>query len=161
MDALHCEARPLPPQTMLTGKRLEDYLAYVVLGRKLPQRERIGPRSGPPRRGPARDEDYKDWIRSLACCACGVEGRSEAAHTGMDGGLSMKASDYSCVPLCADCHTRSPLAYHRIGKRAFERVRGLRCARIAAELRRAWWAPGAGGVSNRLTRCYRFGNVSM
>ena len=26
---------------MLTGKRLEDYLAYVVLGRKLPQRERI------------------------------------------------------------------------------------------------------------------------
>jgi hypothetical protein len=28
----------------------------------------------------------------LACCACGVEGRSEAAHTGTDGGMSMKAS---------------------------------------------------------------------
>jgi hypothetical protein len=104
---------------MLIGKQLEAYLAYVVLGRKLPQRERIGPRSGPPRKGPARDEGYKGWVRTLACCACAVEGRSEAAHTGTDGGMSMKASDYSCVPLCADCHTRGPGAYHRIGKRAF------------------------------------------
>jgi len=36
---------------MLTGKQLEAYLAHVVLGRKLPQRERIGPRTGPPRKG--------------------------------------------------------------------------------------------------------------
>jgi len=41
---------------MLTGKQLEAYLAYAVLGRKLPQRERIGPRPGAPRKGPARDE---------------------------------------------------------------------------------------------------------
>jgi len=50
----------------------------------------------------------------------------------------MKASDYSCVPLCSDCHTRSPLAYHRIGKRAFERVHGVRFAALACELLRAW-----------------------
>ena len=32
---------------MLTGKHLQAYLAYTILGRKLPQRERIGPRPGP------------------------------------------------------------------------------------------------------------------
>ncbi len=37
----------------------------------------------------------------------------------------MKASDYSCVPLCADCHTQAPDAYHRVGKRAFERKHGV------------------------------------
>jgi hypothetical protein len=52
--------------------------------------------------------------------------------------MSMKASDYSCMPLCADCHTRGPLAYHRIGKRAFERVHTVRFASIVARLRRVW-----------------------
>jgi hypothetical protein len=108
---------------MLTGKRLEAYLAHVILGRKLPQQERIGPRSGPPRKGPVRDED-EAWIRTLACCACGHPAPNEAAHTGIDGGMSMKVSDYSCVPLCSDCHTCGALAYHRIGKRDFERQRG-------------------------------------
>jgi hypothetical protein len=123
---------------MFTGKQLEVYLAYVVLGRKLPQQERIGPRSGPPRKGPVRDEEYKNWVRGLACCACGVEGRSEAAHTGIDAGMSMKASDYSCVPLCADCHRRAAGAYHRIGKRAFERSRRLNFEVVAAQLQREW-----------------------
>ena len=53
--------------------------------------------------------------------------------------MSMKASDYSCVPLCSDCHTRAPGAYHRVGKRAFERARGLRFAVVAARLQREWW----------------------
>jgi hypothetical protein len=123
---------------MLTGKHLEAYLAHVVLGRKLPQRERIGPRSGPPRKGPLRDEGYRDWIRTLACCACGVEGRSEAAHTGTDGGISMKASDYSCVPLCSDCHTKAPAAYHRVGKREFERSKGLCFAALVTRLQLDW-----------------------
>src|SRR5580658_8006319 len=125
---------------MLTGKHLEAYLAHAVLGRKLPQREHISPRSGPPRKGPARDEGYKDWIRTLACCACGVEGRSEAAHTGTDGGMSMKASDYSVVPLCGDCHTQAPGAYHRVGKRAFEEKHRLCCEQIVALLNREWQA---------------------
>jgi hypothetical protein len=42
------------------------------------------------------------------------------------------------VPLCSDCHTRGPLAYHRIGKRAFERVHDIRFASTAARLRREW-----------------------
>jgi len=125
-------AAPLGPELPL------GYPAHVVLGRKLPQREHIGPRSGPPRKGPARDEEYKAWIRTLSCCACGVDGRSEAAHTGTDGGMSMKASDYSCVLLCPDCHTRGPGAYHRIGKRAFERSRRLNFSALVTRLRREW-----------------------
>jgi hypothetical protein len=58
---------------------------------------------------------------------------------GMDGGMSMKASDYSCVPLCAECHhTRSPIAYHRIGKREFESSTGLRFSALVTRLRRRW-----------------------
>ena len=108
----------------------------MVLGRKLPKRERIGARPGPPRKGPARDEDYKDWIRQQPCAACQHPAPSEAAHTGSDGGMAMKASDYSCIPLCSDCHRLGQLAYHRIGKHEFERMHGVCCARIAAGLRR-------------------------
>ena len=52
--------------------------------------------------------------------------------------MSMKASDYSCVPLCADCYNPRSLAYHRIGKRAFERVHAVQFCSIAARLRREW-----------------------
>ena len=118
---------------MFTGKQLESYLAWAVHGRRLPQRAMASTRKGPP-----RDEDYKAWIRTLPCVACGMEGRSEAAHTGADGGMSMKASDYSCVPLCADCHAGAPGAYHRIGRREFERARGLCFADVVARLSEEW-----------------------
>jgi|ERR1019366_9819847 hypothetical protein len=55
--------------------------------------------------GPARNWKYKLWIRSLPCAICGLEPCGEAAHTGGDGGMAMKASDYSCIPLCPACHT--------------------------------------------------------
>jgi hypothetical protein len=80
------------------------------------------------------------WIRELTCIACGIEGHSEAAHTGTDGGMSIKASDYSCVPLCSDCHTQAPGAYHRVGKRAFEQRHGLSFGRIVARLNIEWLA---------------------
>src|ERR1017187_9981963 len=120
---------------MLNEQQLRSYLAWAVHGRK-PQRRA----NSPTRRGPPRDEGYKAWIREMPCIACGVEGRSEAAHTGTDGGMSMKASDYSCVPLCSDCHTQAPGAYHCVGKRAFEIRHGLCCARIVAQLNREWLA---------------------
>ena len=74
----------------------------------------------------------------MPCIACGLEGLSEAAHTGTDGGMSQKASDYSCVPLCADCHTQAPGAYHRAGKATFERRHGLSFADIVTRLKREW-----------------------
>jgi hypothetical protein len=72
--------------------------------------------------------------------ACGIEGCSEAAHVGIDGGMSMKATDYSCVPLCSNCHTLASGAYHRIGKRAFERAHGLCFAMEVRRLNAKWEA---------------------
>jgi hypothetical protein len=65
---------------------------------------------------------------------------AKAAHTGTDGAMSQKASDYSCVPPCADCHTQAPGAYHRTSKGTFERRHGLCFARIVAELNHEWQA---------------------
>ena len=56
--------------------------------------------------------------------------------------MSMKASDYSCVPLCADCHTMGAAAYHRLGKVAFEKRHHLNLA-AAVRLLNAQWKVGA------------------
>jgi hypothetical protein len=120
---------------MLTHQRLRSYLTWAVHGRKPARLPASKPRNGPP-----RDEAYKAWIRTLPCSACGIEGRSEASHTGSDGGMSMKAEDYSCVPLCSNCHTQAPGAYHRIGKRAFERAHGVCFAVEVRRLNAAWKA---------------------
>ena len=65
--------------------QLRSYLAWAIHGRK-PQRRA----TSPTRKGPPRDKAYLGWIREMPCIACGVEGRSEAAHTGTDGGMSPK-----------------------------------------------------------------------
>jgi hypothetical protein len=57
-----------------------------------------------------------------------------ACHTGEDGGMSMKASDYSCVPLTAEEHRE----YHRIGKRAFEKRYRISFARACKQLVTEW-----------------------
>src|SRR5471030_108361 len=118
---------------MPTSRQLRSFLAYAVLDRKPLRQAKSATRNGPP-----RDEAYKAWIRTLPCLGCGREGQSEAAHTGTDGGLSMKASDYSCVPLCPGCHTQAPHSYHRLGKRAFEQAHGLRLQAETARLATLW-----------------------
>jgi len=120
---------------MFTENQLRSHLAWAIHGRKPQRRSDSSTRKGPP-----RDEAYKAWIRTLPCLACTIEGRSEAAHVGSDGGMSMKASDYSCVPLCSDCHSQAPGAYHRIGKRGFEGRCGLSFVQIVARLNREWQA---------------------
>jgi len=129
---------------MFTEQQLRSYLAWAVHGRKQPRRATSSTRRGPP-----RDEAYLEWIREMPCIGCGVEGRSEAAHTGTDGGMSMKASDYSCVPLCSGCHTQAPGAYHRVGKRVFEREQRLSFADIVARLNREWRYKCAWQVTRR------------
>jgi hypothetical protein len=82
---------------------------------------------------------FRNWAKGakvLYCAACGLEPAGEAAHTGSDGGLRQKASDYSCIPLCADCHRFGPGAYHAIGRRQFERRRSID---IDALVRRLNW----------------------
>jgi hypothetical protein len=121
----------------LFGKQLRAYLSREVLGKAPERKPPIRARTGE-RRGPARDPDYRAWIRSLPCAACGCERGIEAAHTGSDGGTSMKASDYSCIPLCGACHRTGLSAYHRTGRAAFEAHWGLCCAALVRRLNAAW-----------------------
>jgi hypothetical protein len=119
---------------MRTNFALRCWLAREVLGktiRKPPQRATTS-------RGPKREEKYRTWIRSLPCATCGIEPAGEAAHTGSDGGMQQKASDFSCIPLCRDCHTVGPFAYHRIGKKAFVRRHELDIASLVKRLNACW-----------------------
>jgi hypothetical protein len=126
---------------MLTGKALRSYLAYAIHGKKDPSvfkkppqlaRSPIPPkRKGPPRRTNClRDEAYKAWIRTQPSIVSGLHG-CEAAHTGTDGGQSLKASDDTCVPLTPAEHRE----YHAIGKQSFARRHGVSFGRACARLR--------------------------
>ena len=53
---------------------------------------------------PVRDPEYRRFIRSLPCAACGKSRFIDCCHTGPHG-LSQKASDLDCLPFCArPCH---------------------------------------------------------
>jgi len=110
----------------------------VEIPRKPPKRATTGTRK------PARSWKYRAWIRSLPCAGCGLEPAGEAAHTGTDGGMSQKASDFTCVPLCRDCHTQAPGAYHRVGKQAFESARNVRFSELVKRLNWIWFASQRG-----------------
>jgi cytochrome c553 len=99
----------------------------IDIGRKPPTRARKNSAI-------VRDYKYLAWIRSLPCAACGMERASEAAHTGSDGGMRIKASDTSCIPLCPRCHRTGSKAYHTIGRPAFEREHGLDIDALVAQL---------------------------
>lgn len=115
---------------MRSGKELQRWLAWELFQ----QRIRIKRK---PRRGPARDWKYRLWIRSLPCAACGCRIMVEAAHTGPHG-LSQKASDYSCIPLCSQHHRLGKLAIHKIGPQAFEAEYRLNIKHLTKRLFRCW-----------------------
>jgi hypothetical protein len=61
---------------------------------------------------PVRSEAYRRLVAALPCASCGIEGRSQHAHTNHQKAKGMKASDLDAMPLCADgpgyvgCHSR-------------------------------------------------------
>jgi hypothetical protein len=81
----------------------------------------------------ARSWRYLAWIRSLPCAVCGAH--AEAAHTGSDGGMSIKSSDWSCVPLCTSHHQE----YHQIGRGGVENKYGIYFADIVRKLNHFWF----------------------
>ena len=117
----------------MTGRALERYLAYHVLGETHhPRAPRRRARQGPP-----RSRRYLAWIRTLPCAVCGADDQVQAAHTGTDGGLAQKPSDYSAIPLCALHHTLDgPRAYHGCSRAQFEARYGLDCAALVHQLNR-------------------------
>jgi len=117
------------------GRQLERYLHYAVHGTPAPR----GPRRDP-RRGPARNWKYIAWIRTLHCAACGST-PAEAAHTGNDGGKSQKASDYTCVPLCHDCHAEYDNGQE--SKALFEEAAGIDMEALVRRFSALWFGHAA------------------
>jgi len=114
---------------------LGNWLMFRVHGETVhPRRPRRTRRAKP-----ARNWKYRAWIRSLPCLVCGRE-PSEAAHTGSEGGLQLKASDLSCVPLCTRHHTMYPDSYHRLGRAGFEALHQVDCRELVRRLNRDWFA---------------------
>lgn len=107
------------------------YLYFLVTGRKPPRRS---PRR-PGARKPARNWRYRAWIRSLPSAISGAYG-CEACHTGSDGGMSLKSSDYSCIPLTHVEHMR----LHALGRKQFEALHEVNLDRIVSSLRHCWFA---------------------
>lgn len=97
------------------------------------------PRRSPRRRtgrGPARSWKYRGWIRTLPSAVSGSGYGIEAAHTGSDGGMRQKASDFTCVPLTHDEH----MELHRIGREQFEARHDINLAAVVRSLNHAWFA---------------------
>lgn len=122
----------------LSDRQLRRWLMREVHGVDIPRK--------PPKRASilgtkktARSWRYLAWIRSLPCAACGMT-PSEAAHTG-NAGMSIKASDFSCVPLCSDCHTAGADSYHKLGKQEFEVCRNVKLAKLVKRLNSLWFDP--------------------
>ncbi len=120
---------------ILNTHQLARYLMLQIHGVKLPRK----PAKRETGRGPARSWRYRAWIRSLPCAVCGIEPAGEAAHTGTDGGIAIKSSDFSCIPLCENHHRCGSGSYHRLGRAGFEKRWGLDIAELVKRLNRLWW----------------------
>ena len=76
---------------------------------------RASPKADPPERCKA----YREFVSTLCCALCGVEGRTEAHHHGERGekARGRKVGDLKCIPLCGPdfesddigCHQRAEL----------------------------------------------------
>lgn len=69
-----------------------------------------------PKPNPARDSDYRAYVRSHPCAIKGrsehrCEGPIECAHI-RTAGFGLKSSDYATIPLCAKAHR---FTQHNIG----------------------------------------------
>lgn len=112
-------------------------LFFIVTGKKAPRR---APRPWSPRK-PPKAWKYRAWVRTLPSAVSGrqdyINGKlcCEAAHTGSDGGMRMKSSGYSCVPLTIEEHRE----YHQIGRDGMEAKYGVSFKAVVRELNRAWF----------------------
>ncbi len=85
-----------------------------------------------PKNPPLRSEAYRRFVASLPCAHCKRAGPSQCAHADEGKGLSMKACDSTCFPLCADspqrrgCHTVIGMAalFTKAQRRELERFYG-------------------------------------
>jgi hypothetical protein len=65
---------------------------------------------------PARDPEYRRFIKRLPCVACLRTWNVDPAHTGQHG-LGQKASDLDTIPLCRRCHDEFDSAPRQFAER--------------------------------------------
>lgn len=87
------------------------------------------------RRGPLRDPKYRAWLRRFCCMLRGQDNfrscdswQVDPAHTGRVNGMSSKAGDDTCLPLCRKHH-----AEYDSGRVAFEKKYGVDMKALAKE----------------------------
>jgi hypothetical protein len=118
----------------MTQRGLIRYLRFAVLD----QTEHARAPRRKPRRGPARSWKYLAWIRTMPSIVSGLYG-CEAAHTGDDGGMRMKASDFSCLPLTPAEHRE----YHQLSRERFEAKHGIDCRQLVRQFNELWFSQEA------------------
>lgn len=52
-----------------------------------------------PKQNYTRDEKWREWLSTMPCMKCKIEGYSQAAHL-EKGGTGIKGHDSTCAPLC-------------------------------------------------------------
>lgn len=82
---------------------------------------------------PYRSSRYLAWIRTLPCIVCRSTRNIEAAHTGPHG-MSQKAPDTSCIPLCHRHHQGGEDSLHKLGPRKFQQAHNLDIPAIVRKL---------------------------
>ena len=77
-----------------------------------------------------RDDQHLEFVRQLPCAFCHANPPSEPHHVETSG-TAIKGSDYSCVPVCRECHND----IHNLGNWSFQtKVNLLFAEAIAATL---------------------------
>ena len=90
-----------PRRTVHTKRDVIDELEERAIARDRAERRAARPHPKPSK--PARSGTYLEFIRPLPCCGCHRPGPSDPHHWGKRG-IGQKASDFSTVPLCRECH---------------------------------------------------------
>lgn len=88
----------------------------------------VGMGIGIPKTLTFRSEKLRRAVTELPCVCCGIEGRTQAAHTNYGKGGAIKASDARIMALCADspgylgCHSKvdARSTMTKAERRAFE-----------------------------------------
>lgn len=98
----------------LSGVIQQTRAELAEAARKIPSA--IGPDYIP------RSPEYLAFIRRQPCCVTGVIGEDiHPHHLGGDGGTALKGSDFLCVPLRWDQHSR----LHEVGQVSFQEETGV------------------------------------
>jgi len=84
-----------------------------------------------------RDPQYLEFVRSFPCIVCRAKNDIHAHHT-ETGGMGVKGSDLSSVPLCHEHHTGGDVSIHKLGVEEFEKLHGISLKLVQVELLRAY-----------------------